>query len=151
MRAFRSGVRVLLALGAAFGLVLVANGPAMAADTWKYYRSGTLGDDWDIELWRDGTLRGWGSFNADPRGGINPVPGDAFQACDEYADGKGIEIQRRFEGGSWKVMASTRGVSSPYCTIWETDNMPEETRLDIRVCIVEGDHQTCSDDRWTWA
>ena len=48
-------------------------------------------------------------------------------------------------------MASTRGVSSPYCTIWETDNMPEETRLAIRVCIVEGEHQTCSEERWTWA
>lgn len=148
-QAFGSVVRGGLAVGAAFGMVLLANAPAMAADVWSYRKSA---DD-DVEFWleRDGTDRGYGVFNADPQGGIQPAPGDAFQACDHYADGKGIELQRKFEGGSWQTMASTRGFNSPFCTLWETDNMPEETFLGLRLCIVEGTHRTCSDDRWTWA
>ncbi|WP_200305074.1 hypothetical protein [Streptomyces adelaidensis] len=148
-QAFGSIVRGGLAVGAALGMVLLANGTAMAADQWVYWTEGT--DDIEIDLHRDGTFRGYGVFNADPSGLVNPIPGDAFQACDKYADGKGIEIQRRFEGGSWKTMATTRGFNAPYCSLWETDNMPEETFLGVRVCIVEGTHRTCSDDRWTWA
>ncbi|WP_406376433.1 hypothetical protein OG788_43685 [Streptomyces sp. NBC_00647] len=65
-----------------------------------------------------------------------------------------IEIQRKFSGGSWTVMASTRGhsvVGDSYCTFWETDNMDEDTLLQVRVCIVEGEHSTCSEARYSYA
>jgi hypothetical protein len=150
-RVFRSGAKALLAVVAACGMLLAANGPAMAADVWKYYPDG---DGWDIELVRNGTTSGYGNFNADPQGVVNPIPGDAFRACDTDADGKGIETQRKLSGGSWTVMASTRGhsvVGDSYCTIWETDNMKEETLLQVRVCIVEGDASTCSEARYSYA
>ncbi|MER5602860.1 hypothetical protein [Streptomyces sp. NPDC002265] len=148
---FRSATKALLAVVAALGMVLAANGPAMAADVWKYYPDG---DGWEIDLVRDGTPTGYGVFNADPQGVVNPIPGDAFQACDTAADGKGIEIQRKFTGGSWTVMATTRGhsvVGDSYCTFWETDNMPEETLLQVRVCIVQGEHSTCSEAKYSYA
>lgn len=136
----------MLSVFASFGLVLATNSPAFAADEW---RSDWLGDDVYMNLIRDGHLRGSGYFRADP---VGSAPGDSFHACDNYADGKGMEVSRKFNGSStWKVMASTRGHSAGYCTPDITDNMAEGTYIAVRLCIVEGTHQTCGPEKWTTA
>ncbi|MET7704193.1 MULTISPECIES: hypothetical protein [unclassified Streptomyces] len=146
-RALRSTTTVLMAAAGAFGLVLVTNSPAFAADQW---RTDLLQDDVYLDLIRDGSMRGQGYFRADP---VNGAPGDSFSACDRNADGKGIEVHRKFNGSTatWKVMASTRGHSAGYCTGDITDNMTENTYLAVRLCIVEGTHQTCGPEQWTIA
>ncbi len=146
MRTSRRATASILSVAASFGLVLATNSPAFAADEW---RSDWLADDVYMNLIRDGSLRGSGYFRADP---VNSAPGDSFEACDNYADGKGMEVSRKFNGSStWTVMASTRGHSAGYCTPYMTDNMTEETYLAVRLCIVEGTHETCGPEKWTRA
>ncbi|MFE5208504.1 hypothetical protein [Streptomyces sp. NPDC056600] len=143
--------RLLLVMLTSVGLVFTANGTASAATTFNIYGYSLNPDGRQIEVLRDGSYRGQGLYNADPQDGVQPVPGDAFRACDSYADGKGIEIHRRVGGGSWQVMSSTRGKSSPWCDLWNSANLAEGTAIDIRACIVDGDSATCSAAERTYA
>ncbi|GHJ56792.1 hypothetical protein Nm8I071_60990 [Nonomuraea sp. TT08I-71] len=77
---------------------------------------------------------GYGWFHADP---VGSTPGDALKACDLDADGYGVKawLYNRNTGNLIRT-ASTAGHSSPYCTGWQTGDLPEQTPVWLKVCKV---------------
>lgn len=92
----------------------------------------------------DGVYAGSAIWSQDPGGDINgdgkEDPGDALIAYDALADGMGIEA--RLDTGR---IASTRGHGSPYWSPWKTGNLGEGTAHRMKVCLVKGDWESCSD------
>ncbi|MFI7070561.1 hypothetical protein [Micromonospora sediminicola] len=128
--------RVLMSGVAALVVVLAGQTPALASsDAYLEYYAG------------DGSLRGRGYFQADPNAG---APGDAIKACDVSADGYGIEVQMDINPDAspyWQTdrVATTRGQNSPYCTPWVTGNIAEETKVELKICLVKGaDFEICT-------
>ncbi|MEU1685836.1 hypothetical protein [Micromonospora sp. NPDC005707] len=128
--------RVLMAGAAAIGLVLAVETPALASsDAYlEYYSS-------------DGILRGKGYFQADPYAGD---PGDAIKACDVSGDGYGIEVQMDINPDAspyWQTdrVATTRGHNATYCSPWVTGNIADETKVELKICLVKGtDFEVCT-------
>lgn len=80
---------------------------------------------------------GYGQWNPDPSGSI---PGDAIRACDNAADGWGIEVWLDINrNGTIDRIASTRGHDSPYCSSWASGNIAEGTPVDVYVLRRKGD------------
>lgn len=80
---------------------------------------------------------GYGQWNPNPSGSI---PGDSIKACDTAADGWGIETWLDSNrDGTIDRIATTRGHDSPYCSAWESGNLPENTYVDVYVVQVKGD------------
>ena len=77
---------------------------------------------------------GYAHFNADP----NNYPGDALRACDLEADGWGVIAWMHDPNGPLLRTATTQGHNSPYCTGWQTGNLPEEKHVIITICAVHG-------------
>ncbi|SCF13529.1 hypothetical protein [Micromonospora mirobrigensis] len=88
---------------------------------------------------------GDGEFRADP---LNGSPGDALGACDDLADGLGVEIRMDIGSSSGFYstdrIASTRGRNSPTCTGWVTGDIAENTPVALKVCLVSGSLEYCS-------
>ncbi|MGW5974844.1 hypothetical protein [Streptomyces sp. NPDC055186] len=79
---------------------------------------------------------GYGQWQADPDGSI---PGDSIRACDNVADGYGIEVHLDIhQDGDVDRVATTAGYSSPFCTAWKSGNIPEGTKVRIWVYKVKG-------------
>jgi hypothetical protein len=71
---------------------------------------------------------GYGLWSADPANGL---PGDATMACDTAADGWGIRVT--LSSVPTHRWVTTQGHASPYCTPWQTGNLPEGTAVTITV------------------
>ncbi|MFD3540409.1 hypothetical protein ACFWUQ_13035 [Streptomyces sp. NPDC058662] len=135
------------AFGTALGTLVMAStvvlsgaGPASAADGFSFdfpFIGLPPGQHVIINVynttWND--KAGSVSWQQDPSGGF---PGDALTARDELRDGYGIEA--RLSTGR---VASTRGHDSPY-TVTKTGNLPEGNTYTMRVCVVKGDWEKCS-------
>ncbi len=97
---------------------------------------------------------GYGWFNADPIGsGSGSVPGDALKACDMASDGYYIKawLTNRDTGKLIRT-ASTGGHTAPYCTSWQTGNLPEQTRVWLEVCKMSGTKRvSCNHGAEGWA
>ncbi|WP_374119465.1 hypothetical protein [Streptomyces sp. RKAG290] len=113
------GRRLVAAAAAAIGLVMAAQGTAVAAPKPI-----------------DASFGGYGEWNADPSGSI---PGDSIRACDTAADGWGIEVKLDIgRDGTWDRTATTRGHNSPYCSPWKSGNIAEGTPVSVQVTNVDG-------------
>ncbi|MEY6563589.1 hypothetical protein AB8B12_01195 [Streptomyces sp. PGLac3x] len=112
-------IRVLAGTGAAFALVLGATGAASAAPSDPIKTRG-----------------GYAQWNADPSGSI---PGDSIRACDNTADGWGIEAWLDINrDGTIDRVATTRGHNAPYCSSWKSGDIPEGTPVTIYAVTVNG-------------
>jgi hypothetical protein len=153
-RMLLSSLRVAVATVAAMALTLVAGEtPALAALPEGYrVETSRFGDNVRMEIFNPGgTYIGLGLFQADPSG---TVPGDAILACDEYADGLGVEMRMDINpGSSWQTdrVASTRGHNSPYCDGWKTGDIAEGTRIGVKVCLVSGSVEYCTGVQYSYA
>lgn len=156
-RKLLSSTRMALAALAATALTLVAGqSPALAAlpsdykvEVSRWYHGSGPAESNTVEI----TIRnGWnekvgdGEFRADPD--AYGAPGDALGACDDRADGLGVEIRMDIGSSSGVQqidrLASTRGHNSPYCTGWVTGNIAENTPVAVKVCLVQGDLEYCT-------
>ncbi|MFK4149754.1 hypothetical protein [Streptomyces sp. NPDC004065] len=136
----RTAAKVLTASAAAVGLAVGFTGQAAASSSVEMTAYSP-----------DGSVGGYGYFNADPSGSI---PGDAIQACDVKADGIGIEVRMDIDpGSSWHTdrTASTRGHDSPYCSPWKSGNIAENTLVGLKICVVKGSWEDCSPVRYARA
>jgi len=92
---------------------------------------------------------GEGWFNADPSGG---VPGDAITACDRRSDGMSyaVELDINPKAGHWDTdrIASTRGHLAGYCTGWISGNIAEETKVALRICMIESGQYSCESPKY---
>ncbi|MGW4466866.1 hypothetical protein [Micromonospora sp. NPDC004704] len=92
-----------------------------------------------------GQTVGNGEFRADPMDGS---PGDAIGACDNRADGLGVEIRMDIGSSSGfqqtDRIASTRGQNSPTCTGWATGDIAENTSVALKICLVQGSTEYCT-------
>lgn len=76
-----------------------------------------------------------------PRAGAVPpsgsIPGDSIRACDNTADGWGIEAWLDINrDGTIDRIASTRGHNAPYRTSWKSGDIPEGTPVTVNGGIV---------------
>ncbi|MFD3540408.1 hypothetical protein ACFWUQ_13030 [Streptomyces sp. NPDC058662] len=118
--------------------VLTAAGPAAAVDSFTfYYNDNTPSGNAVISVRNNswGETAGYASWRQDPDGSL---PGDALTASDTLPDGYGIEA--RLSTGR---VASTRGQDSPY-TVTKTGDLPEGNSYTMRLCVVKGDWEKCS-------
>ncbi|MFE9202044.1 hypothetical protein [Micromonospora sp. NPDC007230] len=152
LRKALSPLRAAVIALATTAVVVAAQGPAQAALPSGYWSemnptgSCSTSCTKNIYIYTSGnnTLVGWGQFQADPEGGL---PGDAIMACDELADGWGIEMRMDINPTSpWQTdrVASTRGHNSPWCTGFQTGDIAEDTLVGLRMCIVQGTQEYCT-------
>ena len=92
---------------------------------------------------------GYGWFKADPTGS---TPGDALKACDLNADGYSIKawLYNRDTGNLIRT-ASTAGHAANYCTDWKTGDLPEQTRVWLDVCTMDGTRKIRCDGGEGWS
>ncbi|MFE3742660.1 hypothetical protein [Streptomyces sp. NPDC059134] len=110
--------RALITVGGAVGLVFTMHGSAWAAQTAPLHGAG------------------YGQWQMNPDGSI---PGDSIRACDDVADGFGIQVQLDI-GQDYVIdrIATTEGHGSPYCSPWKSGNIKEGTPITIWVWKVKG-------------
>ncbi|MEV0154342.1 hypothetical protein AB0H57_11470 [Micromonospora sp. NPDC050686] len=149
-------IRMALATLMAATLVLATGQAPAAASLPSDYKVTTSvilhGSDYSQSYTRMIFIKnGWGEtvgtaeFRADPMDGS---PGDALGACDELADGLGVEIRMDIgsSSGFYQTdrIASTRGRNSPTCTGWVTGDIAENTPVALKVCLVSGTLEYCT-------
>ncbi|CAL9325515.1 hypothetical protein [Streptomyces sp. SudanB182_2057] len=144
MHRMRKRLGVVLGTAALFaGTALVSAEPAAAAEipsldefsftpTWP-----TWGRIVMVNL-TGGITAGYAEWRQDP---LNGNPGDAMRVHDMNADGYGIEAVLTYDNRK----ATTRGHDSPYTSPWATGNLPEDRNYRMRVCVVRGDAEKCTD------
>ncbi|GAA3856093.1 hypothetical protein GCM10023084_07500 [Streptomyces lacrimifluminis] len=95
------------------------------------------------------TTDGYGWFKADP---IGSTPGDALKACDLRADGYSIKawLYNRDTGNLIRTV-STAGHTANYCTDWKTGDLPEQTRVWLDVCTMDGTRKIRCDGGEGWS
>ena len=137
MRRFARG---LMAAGTTVAAIVLTASPAQASTDALIYVNDCS--------WVGCPEVGSGYFHADPAGSI---PGDALQACDRYADGWGVITWMIDENNTVIREATTQGQDSPYCTPWQTGNLPEEKYLMVIACKIKGTTTELCESRDAWA
>ncbi|ADI11187.1 hypothetical protein SBI_08069 [Streptomyces bingchenggensis BCW-1] len=89
-----------------------------------------------------GISAGYAEWRQDP---YNGDPGDAMRVRDSNADGYGIEAVLTYDGRK----ATTRGHDSPYRSPWTTGDLSEDHTYVMRVCVVRGTADKCTEARVT--
>ncbi|MGW1891563.1 hypothetical protein ACWCP6_15085 [Streptomyces sp. NPDC002004] len=124
------------ALLAGASLTFGANNAAAADFTFE---KGKLWDDgsFTVVAYNNGKYAGLAEWNADP--GVD-APGDALRAVDPLADGWGVEAHLLDPSR----VASTRGHDARYISPWKSGDIPEGTKVWVRLCMVKGDLEDCT-------
>lgn len=142
MNRMRKRLGVVLGTAAVFaGTALVSAEPAAAIPS--------LGEFSFTPTWLDngrnvmvnlsgGVRAGYAEWRQDPRNG---APGDAMRVHDDNADGYGIEAVLTYD----RRKATTRGHNSPYTSPWATGDLDEDRDYLMRVCVVRGDAEKCTE------
>lgn len=127
--------RIAVSLAAAAVTVLTGTGAASAhsgSDNAALTASVTADGNFTYaDVYRSGNLIGWGIWSQDPTNGI---PGDAMQAFDNYADGRGIVAHL-----STGRTVSTAGHPKGYATEWKGGDLTEDQTYYFWACSVKDD------------
>ncbi|MFC7011584.1 hypothetical protein ACFQMH_07610 [Streptomyces viridiviolaceus] len=137
----RSRVATLLATSALFvGSSITIGASNAAAATWTFEKGEVFADGgFSIAAHYNGTYAGLMEWRGDPLPGD---PGDAFRVLDRLSDGWGMEASM-ISPATGRV-ATTRGHSAVYYSPWSTGDLPEETKVYIQLCAVQGERFQCS-------
>ncbi|MFF3612644.1 hypothetical protein [Streptomyces sp. NPDC002580] len=137
----RARVGTFLATSAlVLGTSLTIGATEAAAVDFTFSKSGVSSDgSFDVKVYYRGDLAGTMEWRGDPRDGD---PGDAFRVKDQAPDGFGI-LARMVDPTTGRY-ATTRGMSYPYTSGWDTGDLDEGTEVFIQVCAVKGTGEWCS-------